>query len=105
MLSTKVVARKISSFDHFIYLWGTRCNYYVPPKHCLSWRYISQVLAGEKRFLKFNEVGNCVEIPKAKGMVIRELWNILTDDVKIKTYFPDFSPSDTIPRGYFFNVN
>ena len=44
-LTAKMVARKISSFDHFIYLWGTKANYYLPPKHCLTWRFISQVLA------------------------------------------------------------
>lgn len=32
----KDIARKIKSLDHFVYLWGHKHNYYLPPKHSLT---------------------------------------------------------------------
>ena len=49
-------------------------------------------------------MGHCVDIPKTRGIIIKELWNTVSVDEEMKSYFPDFSQSDTIPRGYFFNV-
>ena len=52
LVRAKDIARKIKSFDHFLYVWGHNGGYYLPPKSVFTWHYISQILAREKRLLK-----------------------------------------------------
>ena len=103
-LKTRDIARKISSFDHFIYLWGDKAKYYLPPKRCLSWHYISQILSREKRLLKLDQVGHVLEVPKVRGKVVRDMWNKCKETNGLSLYFPDVHVTQFIPRDYFFNV-
>jgi len=103
-MKAKDVARKIKSFDHFIHVWGDKAKYYLPPKRCLTWHYISQILCKEKRLLKLEQVGHEVEIPKVKGEVLQNMWEKTKDVNSMYLYFPDIHKSINIPRQYFFNV-
>lgn len=100
----KDVARKIKSFDHFIYLWGHKHNFYLPPKHFLTWRFVTQVLSGEKKLLKNSDVGRSIEIPKMRGLKVNELYHSMKQTNGLHYFFPDMGPTDTIPRTYFFDV-
>lgn len=104
LVRAKEVARKIRSFDHFAYVWGTKGKYFLPPQSCLSWHYISQVLAQEKKFLKIDEVGHALKLPKVRGFVIGELWERYKDVNDLKDYFPDIGQSQNVPRDYFLNA-
>jgi hypothetical protein len=103
-VKAKEVARKIKSFDHFIYLWGEKARYYPPPKRCFTWHYISQLLAGEKKLLKIEDVGNPLELPKCKGIFVDELWIKYKENNGLSLYFPDMTENHQVPRTYFFNV-
>lgn len=59
------VAKKIKSLDHFAYVWGTKAQYYLPPTKYLTWHFVSQILAKEKKLLKLNEIGGLIDFPKA----------------------------------------
>jgi hypothetical protein len=98
------VARKVKSFDHFLYVWGSKANYYLPPRTALTWHYISQVLAGEKLLLRVNEVGHVLQVPKAKGMLVEDLWIQCKELNQLHAYLPDVTPRSHIPRTYFLNV-
>lgn len=98
------VARKLKSLDHFIYLYGHKAGYYLPPKDCLSWHYVSQILAEEKVLLKADKVGSELDLPKAKGFLITQKWQKYKEANKLHSFFPDFTQKQRIPRTYFFNV-
>jgi len=104
IMKAKEIARKIKSFDHFIHVWGDKARYYLPPKRCLTWHYISQILCKEKRLLKIDQVGHEVEIPKVKGSVLDSMWQKAKDLNGMHEYFPDIHKSSHVPRKYFFNV-
>lgn len=101
---TKEIARRIKSFDHFVYIWGHKANFYLPPRHALTWHFISQVLAGHKKLLKNEIVGQCIEMPKVRGYRIKEIHSTFVKECPINEYLPDFGDTDCIPRNYFFNV-
>ena len=103
-MKAKEIARKIRSFDHFIYLWGEKAKYYLPPKRFITWHYISQVLSCEKRLLKLDQVGHVAEIPKLKGNLLKDMWDRCKDTNELNTFFPDIHDSQQVPRDYFFNV-
>ena len=103
-IKAKDIARKLKSFDHFIYVWGEKGRYYLPPKNTLTWHYISQILAKEKRLLKLDEVGHQIEVPKVRGKVVNEMFDEVKHVNGLHFYFPDFSESHSVPRDYFFNV-
>lgn len=99
------VARKVKSFDHFLYVWGSKGGYYLPPKSALTWHYVSQVLAGEKRLLRVEAVGHALEIPKFKGLLVRDIWEHCKTVNDLHLYLPDITAQTQVPRTYFFNVN
>ena len=103
-LKARDVARKIRSFEHFIYVWGHKARYYLPPRNCFTWHFVAQVLAQEKRLLKLEDVGHQLEVPKSKGLLVSELWDRLKNVNGLHTYFPDILRSERVPRDYFFNV-
>ena len=99
------VARKLKSFDHFIYLYGQKAGYYLPPKHVMSWTYISQILSEEKILLRSVDVGSLLVLPKCRGLAIQDVWKKYKDVNHLHKYFPDTSDAGRIPRDYFFNVH
>lgn len=98
------VARKLRSFDHFIYLYGQKAGYYLPPKHALTWSFVAQILAGEKMLLKASDVGPILSLPKSRGILIQDLWQMYREVKGLHRFFPDMSKESRIPRDYFFNV-
>ena len=99
------VARRIRSFDHFAYVWGTKAGYYIPPHSSLTWHFISQVLAGEKKLLRAADVGFPFKVPKFKGQLAQDHWNKFKGIGDLRLYFPDISEGLTVPREYFYNVS
>lgn len=104
LVKAKDVARKIKSFDHFLYVWGHTGGYYMPPKSVFTWHYISQLLAREKKLLKVEQVGHTLEVPKVRGAVVNDIYNREKYNHGLSAYFPDFTDTQNVPRDYFFNV-
>jgi hypothetical protein len=100
----KEVARKIKSFEHFMYVWGEKARYYLPPKSALSWGYIAKILSGEKRLLKLDLVGYQIDLPRAKGFHVRTVWERCKGVNGIGKCLPEVSDAKHIPRKYFYNV-
>ena len=105
LVKAKDIARKIKSFEHFTYLWGEKARYYLPPKRCMTWHYISQILCNEKKLLKLDQVGHIIELPKMQGSLIKNMWNECKNRNGLHTYFPDIHEGQQVPRQYFFNVS
>ena len=103
-IKAKEVARKIKSFDHFAYIWGEKAGFYLPPKKSITWHFISQILADEKKLVKMASVGNPIELPKVKGLFVQDLFWKYKDVKDLDKYFPDVSEGHRVPRNYFFNV-
>jgi hypothetical protein len=104
LVKAKDIARKIKSFDHFLYVWGGKGGYFMPPKSALSWHYISQILAGEKKLLLIKDVGHVQELPKSKGLLVRSLWEKWKHLNALHSYLPEITEQTQVPRTYFFNV-
>lgn len=103
-LKAKKIARKIRSFDHFIYLFGVKGGFYLLPRFTLSWVYIGQILSGEKKLLKSEEVGPPVNLPRFRGIVIENMWEDFKNEDDFAKYFPMTKKGTHIPREYFINV-
>lgn len=98
------IARLIKSLDHFVYVWGVKAQYYLPPTKFLTWHFVSQVLAKEKKLLKIDTIGGLVDLPKIKGVVVDEVFEYYRNENDLHNYFPDMHPSQKVPRAYFYNV-
>ena len=103
-MQTREVARKIRSIEHFMFLWGTKGGHYLPPKKSITWVFIRQILTGKKRLLLSRDIGEVIDLPKVRGIIIRDLWNTLSERNSFSSFFPDITKGRTIPRRYFFNV-
>jgi len=103
-IRAKDIAKKIKSLDHFVYVWGTKAQYYLPPTKYLTWHYVSQIIAKEKKLLKLSEIGGLIELPKAKGILVNDIWEEFKDVNDLHMYFPDIHDSQFVPRTYFYNV-
>lgn len=71
----------------------------MPPKKCITWSYIVQVLKGEKKFLKSVKIGLNRTFPR-----IKEIWPQFKNDKDLLLYFPDFVETRTPPRLYFVKI-
>ena len=103
-LITREVARKAKSVDHFLVLWGEKAGYHLPPKKSITWDFIAQVLAGKKKLFQIKEIGEVSDIPKVKGVLVKNLWEKYKNFKGLKDYFPDISSGRAISRKYFFSV-
>ena len=103
-LKIRDIARKLSSFDHFIYVWGVKAGYYVPPKSCLTWQFISEVISGRKKLLKASVVGVPLNIPKFKGVLVKQHYKNYASINDLFLYFPTITEGVSVPRDYFYNV-
>lgn len=104
LVKAKDIARTIKSFEHFIFIWGHKAGYYLPPKTVLTWHYVSQILAHEKRLLRTDQVGHVLQVPKVRGSVVNDMYQSIKDIDGLHRYFPDFTSTQNVPRDYFFNV-
>lgn len=102
---TGEIAGRLLSIDHAMYFFSQKCGFYLPPRHVMSWHFISQLLAGEKMLIKATEVGSIAQIPRAKGVMIEDFWDEFKDSNKMHMFLPDFTPGMRVPREYFFNVS
>lgn len=98
------VARKIKSLDHFCYVWGTKAGFYLPPRKCLTWHFVSQILAKEKLLLRLSDMEGLVDLPKVKGIIVDNVFAHYRDANQLEKYFPDRHASQRVPREYFYNV-
>lgn len=103
-IKAKEVARKIQSVDHFIYIWGGKGGFFLPPKKFITWRFVAQLLSNEKRLVKSKDVATPVALPKVKGLYVEELFWRYYEENDLHRYFPDLGNGHRIPRDYFFNV-
>ena len=103
-VKSKLIAEKLKSIDHFVYLYSKEGKYYLPPRKLITWSYIRQVLCGEKLLLKFERIGSQYPLPKAKGFNIGEFFQQMNSDTGFMVYFPDLSIKANVPRDYFLNV-
>ena len=79
-------------------------SYFLPPKRYITWPYIAQVLKGEKLLIKQNQVKINIIPPKIKDLTVKNIWNMLREDLDLLRYFPDSCIEDEPPRAYFFSV-
>jgi hypothetical protein len=103
-MKTKEFALKIQSIDHFVHMYGTEGKYFLPPRDYITWEYVKQIATGEKVLLKFDRIECQSQVPKARGLRVRDIFSSLTADSEFLRYFPNMTQDSTIPRKYFLTV-
>lgn len=104
-IKSRDIARKLSSFDHFIYVWGVKAGYYIPPKSSLTWQFISEVICGKKKLIKASIIGVPLNIPKFKGILVKNHYEQYANINNLYMYFPNITDGVSVPRDYFYNVS
>jgi len=79
-------------------------GYHLPPKKCITWPYIVQVLTGEKKLLKGDKLVLNRTLPRIKELSMKEVWPKFQNDQELISYFPDFEDGRNPPRLYFFQI-
>lgn len=102
---TGEIAQRLLSIDHAMFFFSQKCGFYLPPSHVISWHFVSQLLAGEKILLKASDVGAITRLPRAKGVMVEDLWDQYKGVNNLQMFLPDFTPGMRVPREYFFNVD
>ena len=103
-IKTKEIADQLKSIDHFLYLYTVEGKFFLPPKYLISWEYVKKILTGEKKLLKQSQIEVFINLPKARGFNIINIFREMEDDEEFNRYFPDLKKSSSIPREYFLTV-
>ena len=98
------VLTKIKSKEHFMYIFGEKGNFYLPPKKYITFKYIKQILSGDKSLLSESELIKCFQFPKRKGFNFTKYYRTFIKLPQISLYFPDLSKNQHPPKEFFFNV-
>lgn len=90
--------------DNLILKLGCSGRFLVPPKSIISYKFLAQVLRGEKQLLRLQEVKLSICPPRVKGLSVRELWPELSQNPHFRSFFPDMNENRFPPRRFFFQI-
>ncbi len=62
-------------------------------------------MSGEKLLLKFDKIDCQIQIPKVRGLRVKDIFQEFAGDVEFTRYFPNWPSECNIPREFFLNVN
>ena len=102
--SYRDLLNKIKSKSHFCYIFKEKGKFYLPPQKYITFRYIKQVLSGQKLLLKKYEVEECFKYPKRKGFNFAKYFRTFMKISEVKKYFPDLTRNQHPPKQFFFDV-
>ena len=82
-------------------------EYYLPPERMCTMHFLKQVLSGNKKLLKANQVKGIPRIPRIPEINARNIWLELKAEPQIAIHFPDtYITQNRVPdRSYMFNVD
>lgn len=79
-------------------------QYYLPPFDQITKDHMKAVLAGQKKFLKMNEVKFC-NPPAYDEIGVKALYDKIMTDKVVKMYFPEKLPKGRqMDKSYLYNV-
>jgi hypothetical protein len=79
-------------------------RFVLPPASLCSYRYLRQILRGEKLLLRIEDLKLTEPPPRVRGLSVKGLWEEVRTDERLLRYFPDFKQGWVPPRTYFFQV-
>lgn len=98
------IRKLIPSKTSFVHKMSLQGGYLLPPAKHISWRYIGQIMRGEKLLVPLSSVRMFHPPPKIKELSTSRIWPNLRNNEDILKYLPDFKPNKTPPRSYLFQV-
>ena len=84
-------------------LLTTEGGCYLPPLADSHYKYISQVLVGDKKVLKWKDVKVC-SVPHLKGLKINELLEFARTHFDVDNYIPDYEYDKKPNRNWIWNI-
>ena len=78
-------------------------GYYLPPLADSNYKYISKVLVGDKKAIKWVDVKVC-SVPHLKGLSIKELIEFSRTHFDVDTYIPDYEYDKNPNRNWIWNI-
>ena len=85
------------------YLLSTEGGYYLPPLVDAHYKYISQILMGDKKAMKWKDIKVCT-VPHLKGLTIADLLQFARNHVQIDDYIPSYEYSKNPNRDWICNI-
>ena len=109
-VSREEIESRIKSKEDFILIFGIEGEirlriggWFLPDRRSITWKWISDLLAGRKKLLKTTEVKTYVVPPKFDGIRVETLWQEVQSNAEWVKYFPDYL-GRTPDKLYFFSV-
>ena len=84
-------------------LLTTEGGCYLPPLADSNYKYISQVLVGDKKVIKWKDVKVC-SVPHLKGLAITELIEFARVHFEVDKYIPDYEYDKKPNRNWIWNI-
>ena len=102
-ISIQQVGLKWRSKKEVYNLLTTEGGCYLPPLADSHYKYISQILVGDKKVIKWKDVKVC-SVPHLKGLTIKDLLEFARTQVEVDIYIPDYEYDKTPNRNWIWNV-
>ena len=84
-------------------LLSTEGGYYLPPLVDTHYKYISQILVGDKKAMKWKDI-KVYTVPQLKGLTIADLLQFARNHVQIEDYIPSYVYSKNPNRDWICNI-
>ena len=99
------ILRKVKSKEHFMFIFGEKGDFYLPPISYITFKFIKKVLSGEKSLLPNDELKKSFNFPKRKGFNFVKYYRSFMKMPTISMYFPDLTRNQHPPKEFFFDVS
>ena len=102
-ISINEVALKSKSKKDIYDLLTTEGNIYLPPLWDTHYKFISQIICGEKLYLKWSEIKVC-KVPHLKSLSVGVMLEFARNNTNIDEFLPDFNYQKQPNREWLWNI-
>ena len=102
-ISVNQIGIKCKSKKEVYNLLTTEGGYYLPPLADTHYKFISQILVGDKKALKWKDVKVCM-VPHYKGLTIPEILQFARNHFAIDEFIPSYEYNKHPNRDWIWNI-
>ena len=102
-IQVSVLGIKTKSKKEFYNPLYNEGDVYLPPIEDAHHKFISQILVGDKRYLKCSQIKVC-SAPQLKGLCVEDLLKFAEESIDIKGYLPDYEYRKLPNRQWLCNM-